>query len=51
MGFYDQQPALDARNGLDKVFDTGIFDLFQDSYSKPSCKEGKIKSVCNEVWY
>ena len=43
--FIPNKSALDARNGLDKVFDTGIFDHIQDSWSKPSCKEGKLK-VC-----
>ena len=37
--------ALDARNGLAAVFDTGIFDRIQDSWSKPSCADGKLK-VC-----
>ena len=43
--FIPNKSALDARKGLDKVFDTGIFDHIQDSWSKPSCKEGKLK-VC-----
>ena len=43
--FIPNKSALDARNGLDKVFDTGIFDHIRDSWSKPSCKEGKLK-VC-----
>jgi len=37
--------ALDARNGLEQVFETGIFDKIQDSWSKNSCSEGKLK-VC-----
>jgi hypothetical protein len=37
--------ALDARNGLEKVFATGIFDRIQESWAKPSCSEGKLK-VC-----
>jgi len=37
--------ALDARNGLQKVFETGIFDNIEASWSKPSCAEGKLK-VC-----
>lgn len=37
--------ALDARNGLDKVFATGIFDSIKASWDKPSCKDGKL-AVC-----
>jgi len=37
--------ALDARLGLERVFDTGIFDLIEQSWSQPSCKSGKLK-VC-----
>ena len=37
--------ALDARNGIEKVFDTGIFDSIQESWQKPSCAKGKLK-VC-----
>ena len=36
---------LDARNGLKKVFKTGIFDRIQDSWNKTSCSNGKLK-VC-----
>lgn len=36
---------LDARGGLKAVFDTGVFDLIEDSWSLPSCKDGKLK-VC-----
>lgn len=36
---------LDARNGLESVFSTGIFDLIEDSWALPSCKDGKLK-VC-----
>ena len=43
--FIPDKSVLDARNGLDKVFNTGIFTSIQDSWSKPSCKEGKLK-VC-----
>ena len=43
--FIPDKNALDARNGLDKVFDTGIFNRIQDSWNKPSCAEGKLK-VC-----
>lgn len=37
--------ALQARNGLKNVFDTGIFDRIQESWSKTSCGDGKLK-VC-----
>jgi MoaA/NifB/PqqE/SkfB family radical SAM enzyme len=37
--------ALDARNGLEQVFATGVFDRIQDSWNKPSCGDGKLK-VC-----
>ena len=36
---------LDARNGLDKVFDTGIFDSIQQSWNIQGCDNGKLK-VC-----
>ena len=38
---------LNAKQGLDKVFATGIFDNIQSGWSLPSCKEGKL-SVCSE---
>lgn len=37
--------ALQARNGLKAVFDTGIFDRIQASWNKPRCTAGKLK-VC-----
>ena len=37
--------ALQARNGLEAVFATGIFERIQDSWAKPSCSKGKLK-VC-----
>jgi MoaA/NifB/PqqE/SkfB family radical SAM enzyme len=43
--FIPNKTALDARQGLDKVFETGIFEDIQNSWSKPSCAEGKLK-VC-----
>ena len=43
--FIPDKKALDARNGLDKVFATGIFENIQNSWSKKSCAEGKLK-VC-----
>ena len=38
--------ALDARQGIDKVFETGIFDSIASSWNKPSCTQGKLK-VCS----
>ena len=43
--FIPDKKALDARNGLANVFATGIFDDIQNSWSKNSCGEGKLK-VC-----
>ena len=43
--FIPDKNALDARNGLAAVFDTGIFDRIQDSWSKESVADGKLK-VC-----
>ena len=37
--------ALDARNGLKEVFDTGIFDTIERSWQLESCNLGKLK-VC-----
>ena len=37
--------ALQARNGLEAVFATGIFERIQNSWAKPSCGNGKLK-VC-----
>ena len=37
---------LDAKQGLNRVFETGIFDLIEASWSKPSCSDGKLK-VCS----
>lgn len=43
--FIPDKSAIDARNGLDKVFDTGIFENIQNSWSKTTCADGKLK-VC-----
>lgn len=43
--FIPDKSALDARNGLAAVFDTGIFEAIQNSWNKPSCGDGKLK-VC-----
>ena len=44
--FIPNKSVLDARKGLSKVFDTGIFEDIQNSWSKPSCSDGKLK-VCS----
>ena len=44
--FIPNKKALDARNGLDKVFETGIFNDIQNSWTKSSCSKGKLK-VCS----
>ena len=36
---------LDATKGLDKVFETGIFDSIQESWNVKGCDNGKLK-VC-----
>ncbi len=43
--FIPDKKLLDARNGIDKVFATGLFDRIQDSWGKKSCNDGKLK-VC-----
>lgn len=37
--------ALDARQGIKKVFNSGIFENIEKSWNLPSCSEGKLK-VC-----
>jgi len=44
--FIPNKSVLDARKGLSKVFDSGIFEDIQNSWSKPSCGDGKLK-VCS----
>jgi len=44
--FIPDKSVLDARKGLYKVFDSGIFEDIQNSWSKPSCGTGKLK-VCS----
>jgi MoaA/NifB/PqqE/SkfB family radical SAM enzyme len=47
--FIDQvggKSAIDARQGLEKVFKSGIFDKIKESWSKKSCADGKLK-VCS----
>ncbi len=43
--FIPNKKLIDAHNGLDKVFATGIFENIQSSWSKTSHSEGKLK-VC-----
>ena len=38
--------AIDAKHGLEKVFKTGIFNLIENSWNKPTCTDGKLK-VCS----
>jgi MoaA/NifB/PqqE/SkfB family radical SAM enzyme len=39
--------VINARkNSLESVFDSGIFDIIENSWSKKSCQEGKLK-VCS----
>ena len=44
--FIPDKSVLNARKGLSKVFDSGIFEDIQNSWSKPSCSDGKLK-VCS----
>ena len=37
--------ALDARKGIHKVFETGIFNTIEQSWNIPSCDDGKLK-IC-----
>ena len=51
--FIPSKDKLDARNGLDKVFATGVFDDIEASWSKTSCAEGKLKvcaTKCGAEW-
>ena len=44
---------LDARQGLEKVFATGIFEQIQHSWNRKSCADGKLKvcaSKCGIEW-
>ena len=43
--FIPNKRKLDARLGLRKVFETGVFDDIQSSWNKSSCSDGKLK-VC-----
>ena len=35
---------LDGRQGIEHVFNTGIFQLIEESWNKPGCKDGKLKA-------
>jgi MoaA/NifB/PqqE/SkfB family radical SAM enzyme len=37
--------AINAKDGLEKVFESGIFSAIESSWSKPTCADGKLK-VC-----
>ena len=44
---------LNAKQGLDKVFETSIFQDIEDSWNKPSCGDGKLKVCamkCGKEW-
>ena len=44
---------LNAKQGLEKVFESGIFTDIEDSWNKPSCAEGKLKVCamkCGKEW-
>ena len=43
--FIGDKKSLDTRNGLWKVFETGIFERIETSWNKSSCANGKLK-VC-----
>lgn len=43
--FIPDKSVIDARQGLRKVFETGIFEDVERSWSKDSCIDGKLK-VC-----
>jgi len=43
--FIPDKKLLDARNGLDKVFTTGIFSNIENSWKESNCSNGKLK-VC-----
>jgi len=51
--FISDKSALDARQGLARVFATGIFDNIEASWNKPSCSQGKLKvcaTKCGAEW-
>ena len=43
--FIDKEKISIKKTSLEQVFKSGIFDRIKNSWSKPSCKEGKLK-VC-----
>lgn len=51
--YIGDKSSIDARQGLDQVFATGIFDNIEASWNKSSCKEGKLKvcaTKCGAEW-
>ncbi len=44
--FIPSKKKLNAKHGLKKVFDTGIFENIKNSWEEPSCSQGKLK-VCS----
>jgi len=45
--------SIDARQGLDQVFATGIFDSIESSWNMSNCSEGKLKvcaTKCGTEW-
>ena len=51
--FIPDKSALDAKQGLSRVFATGIFDNIETSWNKPSCNQGKLKvcaTKCGAEW-
>ena len=47
--YIPRKSKLNAKLGLDKVFETGIFEQIQDSWFH-RCEQRKAKSLCPEVW-
>ena len=43
--FIKDKSAIDAKKGLQKVFESNVFKNIENSWTKNSCKEGKLK-VC-----
>ena len=45
--------SLDARKGLQKIFETGVFELIEKSWTLSSCQSGKLKvcaTKCGAEW-
>ena len=43
--FIENKSVINAKNGLQKVFESNVFKNIENSWTKKSCKEGKLK-VC-----